>query len=319
MERVAAESTPDTLVVGCGFVGSHVTEALLAAGRPVRVLTRSRRSLPFEQLLGPDRLLLGDAARPEVLSPALEGVQEVVYCAGGLPPAAAERAPHEDEAMTLRPLRALLAALVRRPGVRLTLISSGGTVYGNPHENPVPEDHAPAPLGAYGAIRLAAEQLALHAHARGGLRIRILRCANVYGERQPVDRGQGAVAVFLDRIARRQEVVLYGRGEATRDFVYARDVGSVVCALLDHEAGPTILNVGSGSGISICQLLALTEQVLGRRARVVHLPARPFDVRQVVLDIRRLRALTGFEPTPLVAGLTRTAEAMGAHDVVLTA
>src|SRR5437763_10437679 len=60
MRKVASKSTPETLVIGCGFVGSHVTDALLTARKSLRVLTRSRRSYPFDQLLGPDRLLLGD-------------------------------------------------------------------------------------------------------------------------------------------------------------------------------------------------------------------------------------------------------------------
>jgi UDP-glucose 4-epimerase len=303
--RAAADSQGRVLVVGCGFIGSHVVEELASTGRPPRVLTRSRPSAVAERIAAGD-LLLGSAADPTLLARALEGVDHVVYSAGGLLPAASERDPERDAELTLGPVRAVLAALRERPGVGLTYLSSGGTVYGEPASVPVAEDAPAEPFGAYGRLHLAAEAEVLE-HAREfATPVRILRCATVYGEHQAPDRGQGAVVTFLHRIEQGQEVEIFGDGGAVRDYVYAGDVAGAIGELLGREGGPQVLNVGSGEGTALIDLLGLAERQVGREAKVVRHPARGFEVRQIVLDVSRLRELIPFDPTPLEQGIART-------------
>jgi UDP-glucose 4-epimerase len=294
------------LLIGCGFIGSHVAAALAAAGRPPAVLTRSRPAGEIVAAIGADRLHLGDAADPDLLERCLEGVDRVVYTAGGLLPAASEREPERDEKLTLEPLRALLAALRERRDVRLTYVSSGGTVYGEPESVPVPETAPTEPIGSYGRLHLACEEEIQRERAERGLGARILRCATVYGEHQRPDRGQGAVVTFLHRIERGLPIQLYGGGETTRDYVYAGDVARVAIGLIDREDGAAVLNVGSGRGTSLLELLRLAERQVRREAVVERHPERGFDVHAIVLDIARLRELTGFEPTPLERGVERT-------------
>src|SRR5439155_475989 len=107
---------------------------------------------------------------------------------------------------------------------------------------------------------------------------RILRCANVYGERQPADRNQGVVAVVLERMKAADPIVVIGDGSAVRDYLYVRDLAEVICALLDVEGGPAVLNVGSGAGTSLRELIALLEEITGLAARPEYDLSRPFDV-----------------------------------------
>jgi UDP-glucose 4-epimerase len=295
------------LVIGSGFIGSHVVAELAARDLPPAVLTRSRPGEAVVSALRSDDLHLGDAADPAVLEKALDGVGHVVYCAGGLLPADSERDPERDAELTLRPLRAVLASLRGRPGVGLTYISSGGTVYGEPENVPVPETAAARPFGSYGRLHLLCEE-EIERNAEAGLRARILRCATVYGPFQRPDRGQGAVVTFLHRIEHGEPIALYGGGETVRDYVYAGDVASVVCDLLGREDGERVLNVGAGAGTSLLELVRLAERRVGREAVVEQHDERGFDVHRIVLDISRLRRLTGFEPTPLEAGIARTHE-----------
>jgi len=257
--------------------------------------------------LEPADLHIGDAADPAALAKALDGVEHVVYCAGGLLPAASEEDPERDAELTLRPLRAVLEALRARPGVDLTYISSGGTVYGEPENVPVPETAPTRPFGSYGKLHLLCEE-EIGRNAEAGLRARILRCATVYGPFQRPDRGQGAVVTFLHRIEQGEPIALYGGGGTTRDYVYAGDVARVVCDLLGREDGERVLNVGSGAGTSLLELLRLAEKQVGREAVVERHDERGFDVHRIVLDVSRLCALTGFEPTPLETGIARTHE-----------
>ena len=293
-------------MIGCGFIGSHVVAALAARGRPPVVLTRTRPAEEIVAALGPGNLHLGDAADPDLLERCLEGADRVVYTAGGLLPAASEREPERDEELTLDPLRVLLAALRKRPGTRLTYVSSGGTVYGEPGSVPVPETAPTKPIGSYGRLHLACEEEIQRDRADHGLDARILRCATVYGEHQRPDRGQGAVVTFLHRIERGLPIQLYGGGETTRDYVYAGDVATVATGLIDRDDGPAVLNVGSGQGTTLLELLRLAERQVGREAVVEQNPERGFDVHAIVLDIARLRELTGFAPTPLERGIERT-------------
>ena len=294
------------LVIGSGFIGSHVVAELAARDRPPVVLTRSRPAEAVVAAVAADDLHLGDAADPAALERALEGVEHVLYCAGGLLPAESEQDPERDAELTLHPLRTVLEALRSRPGTALTYISSGGTVYGEPQSIPVPETAQTEPRGSYGELHLECER-EIERHCREHrLQARILRCATVYGEHQQPDRGQGAVVTFLHRIEHGKTIDLYGDGGTTRDYVYAGDVAAAARGAGGAEAGPRVLNVASGAGTSLLELLRLAERQVGRDAVVERHPERSFDVHRIVLDIGRLRELTGFEPTPLETGIERT-------------
>lgn len=256
-------------------------------------------------MLPREALITGDASNWLVLERVLTGIDEVVYCVGGLQPAGAELDPDRDAALMLGPLRGLVAALSDRPEIVLTYLSSGGAVYGNPKRLPVTEDEPPNPIGAYAAVRLAGERIVIRAHEAHGTPVRVLRCANVYGERQPVDRGQGAVGVFLDRISRGLPVELFGDGSVVRDYVHVGDIVEVIAHLLGLEPRSILMNVGSGQGTSLNELIALIEAATGQRAITVMRPARGFDVERVILDVTQMRRLLSVEPLGLRQGIAR--------------
>ena len=294
------------LVIGCGFIGTHIVGGLVTAGRPPVVLTRSRPTAPVISALSSADLHIGNARDPEVLDRVLEGVGDVVFSAGGLLPAASEKDPELDRQLTLEPVRAVLEALRSRPDVTLTYLSSGGTVYGEPDEVPIDEEAPTRAIGAYGQLHLACEGEVMRGRQEHGLQARILRCSTVYGEHQTPDRGQGVVATFLHRIEEGTPVDIYGDGSTIHDYIYAGDVARVVVALIDRPESPPILNVGAGTGTALIDVLRLAEKQVGRDADVVEHPARSFEVRRVVLDTSRLRSLIEFEPTTLAAGIART-------------
>jgi UDP-glucose 4-epimerase len=249
-------------------------------------------------------VIVADACDAEAVDAALGGVTDVIYAAGGLMPSESERDPVSDAALTLRPLLTVLNALANR-AASFTLISSGGTVYGEPQRLPVDETHPTEPISSYGVIKLAVEKFVSVRAWRDSLRARILRCANVYGEGQPADRDQGAIATFTSRLANRETAVLYGDGQAVRDYVYVRDVVDAALALIERPSRPLVVNVGSGRGYSLAEVIASIERVSGERLLVERYPARNFDITEIVLDIARLRALIDFEPTPLNEGIRR--------------
>lgn len=296
------------LVIGCGFIGSNIVEELVASRRSPIVLTRSRPSAGIAGSIPEADLQLGDATDPRALRAALKDACHVVFSAGGLLPAASEENPDLDARLTLEPVQAVLAALTDCPGVGLTYLSSGGTVYGEPATVPVDEDAPTDAFGAYGRLHLAAEAVVTEHARHHDTPVRILRCSTVYGPHQTPDRGQGVIATFLHRIKSGAPVEIFGDGGTIRDYIYAGDVARVVTDLVDRRDGPPILNVGSGEETSLRDILALAEAEVGRPAVLIEHPKREFEVRRIVLDITRLRKLTGFEPIALKDGIARTNE-----------
>lgn len=296
---------PRVLVIGCGFIGSNIVEQLAAAGRPPAVLTRSAPAAEVAAKIAREDLIVGDATDPETVDRALEGAEHVIFSAGGLLPAASEENPEEDARLTLGPVRTVLERLRERPGVGLTYLSSGGTVYGEPKTIPVPEDAPTEAFGAYGRLHLECEREVLAASREHGLPARILRCATVYGEHQRPGRGQGAVVTFLDRIERGEPIELYGGGATIRDYVYVGDVARAAIGLIG-QGGPAVINVGSGGGTSLLELLQMVEREVGREAQVHKHDPRGFEVHQIVLDTALLHQTVELTITDLPTGIART-------------
>jgi len=294
------------LVIGCGFIGSHVVCELAANGRRPVVLTRSRPAHEVLSAIAPRDLHLGDASNADDLEGALDGIGNVVYCAGGLLLAASEEEPERNQELTLAPLRTVLGALRSQPEMKLTYVSSGGTIYGEPERLPVDETAPPRPISSYGRLHLICEEEIARHRIEHGLQARVLRCSTVYGERQSPNRGQGAVVTFMQRIENGLPIDLYGGGATIRDYVYAGDVAQALVALLDRDEAPPVLNVGSGVGTSLLELLRLVEVEVAREAEIRSHPEREFDVHRIVLDTSLLKSLLDFQPTPLDAGIART-------------
>jgi UDP-glucose 4-epimerase len=250
--------------------------------------------------------VLGDAVTEDVLHDVVADVEHVVWAAGGLMPAESNERPVDDVVATLPPFLRLLDALVGRgSSASVSLLSSGGTVYGDPTVLPVPEHHLPQPLSSHGVSKVACEMYLSMYRELYGLDTVALRCANVYGEGQVPYRSQGVVATALECARTQESIPLVDDGLAVRDFIYVDDLVDVVCTLAARKDRPTTVNVGSGVGTSVRELLALLEQVTGRRITTHPVPSRPGDVRTVVLDITLLRSLMAFEPVPLEEGLAR--------------
>lgn len=295
-----------TLVIGCGFIGSNVATQIASGDKPPVVLTRSRPADDVVAALGEENVHIGDAADVATVEPLLEGVDHVAFCAGGLLPSASEEDPERDRELTLKPVQAVLEALRGHPEVTLTYLSSGGTVYGDPARLPAAEDDPTVPVSSYGELHLACEQAIERGRREDGLDTRILRCSTVYGERQWPDRGQGAIVTFLHRISHGEPIHLYGGGTTIRDYIYVGDVARAMIALMSRPGGPAVVNVGSGEGTSLLEVLRLVEAQVGRAAQIVQHEERGFDVHQIVLDTTRLHEAVELEITPLADGVERT-------------
>jgi UDP-glucose 4-epimerase len=286
---------PRSLVIGgCGFLGSHVVDALVERGHEVRVLDLFPPSPEVQGISKDVEFLRGDMLDPRVLEATVAGSTYVFHYGTTTIPRTSIEDPELDSQNLVAAIRIIRAA-TKANVEKIVFPSSGGTVYGKPDRLPIPEDAPLRPGSPYAATKLAIEyQLAAASRSRG-LDYAVLRYGNPYGPRQDPRGKMGVVAVVLGILRDGGTPTLYGDGRTVKDFFYAGDAASAaVAALAPSEA--KVFNVASGHGTSILDLFEKMGEILGRPIVPKRAPALPGDEPSCVLDIRRIREVLGWSP-----------------------
>lgn len=306
---------------GAGFIGSHVVDALLAAGHAV-VVVDNLAGGKIEHVNPAARFYELDICAPELEDVfRAEKIDVVNHHAAQIDVRRSVAAPGEDARVNIQGLLNILENCLRYGVKGVIFASSGGVVYGEPATLPVAEDYPKGPLSPYGVSKLASEYY-LYCFARvHGLPYVALRYANVYGPRQDPSGEAGVVAIFGRKMLRRETPTIYGDGEQLRDYVYVGDVVRANLLALDrlfHREVPSSLddrayNIGTGRGTSVNELFAMLAEITGYTGRPVHAPARPGELKKIYLDVARARRELGWEPEiDLRQGLSLTVQAIAA-------
>jgi UDP-glucose 4-epimerase len=302
------KALPERVLVlgGTGFMGSEIARAFLAAGSSVTAVARHQPTGRSLASIEGAELVLSDAGDPAALASLVSRVDHVVHAVGAMLPKESNADPVLDATSTLPGILSLLEILRHRPQVGLTYLSSGGTVYGNPVQIPVKETSACDPITSYGIMKLTVEKYIGMYRALYALPARILRVSNAYGPLQPAGRSQGIVGSFLAAARNGVPVRVFGDGTMIRDYVYVADVARAAVDLTRRLDGPRVVNVGSGVGHSVLEVLEIVCEITGRRLVVERLPDRGFDVEEIVLDVGTLSDLASWKPITLEMGIERT-------------
>ncbi len=292
---------------GCGFIGSHVVDALLEAGHTVSIVDRSPLRSDCDWV-GVEHFL-GDLDQVDVLARALVGVDVVYHLVSTTFPSTSNLDPIADiEGNLVATVR--LLDLMREVGCsRIVYFSSGGTVYGEPATVPVDETYSLKPICSYGVVKVAIENYLFMYERLHGLKSVILRASNPYGPRQGKTGLQGLIGTVLNRLRLGESMTVWGDGETVRDYVFVKDLAQLALIVGDVEAPTGVFNAGSGQGYSVSELLALASKITGIELFVDHQPARTFDVHRIVLAIDAARTTFDWQPTTSIEdGLKKTWE-----------
>lgn len=281
---------------GAGFIGSNIVARVLADGNAVTVLddlsSGFRSNLPDHPAM---RFVEGDVRDEAAVTDAIAGAEVVFHLAASVGNKRSIDHPILDaEVNVIGTLRVLEAA--RKVGVRKVVTSSSAGIFGELRTLPIREDHAVEPDSPYGASKLCGEKECLVYAKLFGLEAVCLRYFNVYGPNQRFDAYGNVIPIFVFQMLRGETLTIFGDGEQTRDFV---NVADVVQANLRAAATPGVsgaFNIGSGTRISINDLVRRLEAAAGIRPQVVHGPPRPGDVRDSLADISAARQALRFEP-----------------------
>ena len=302
-----------TLVTGgAGFIGSNLVRALLEAGHEVRVIdnlsTGNRANLV--EVADDIELVEGELRSYERVHNAVRGVELVLH-QGALP--SVPRSVHDPLTTTAvnveGTLNVLLAA--RDEDVRRVVFASSSSVYGNSGVLPRSEASAPDPISPYAVAKLAAERFCVSFSRVYEIETVALRYFNVFGPRQdPRSQYAAVVPRFIEEVRAGRPVPIYGDGMQSRDFTFVANVveANLLAATAEGVSG-RILNIATGSPISVNELADTIGLVLGREVEKTYFPPRPGEVRDSSADLTEARELLGYETSVgLEEGLRRTAE-----------
>lgn len=303
----------NTLVIGgAGYIGAHLVPQLIATGRRVTVLGRSltpRYVLPEGVVY-----VTGDFGQHELIRMLLNTHQEAIHLAYATVPNTSFENPLADLLQNLPPTVQLFSEAADRM-VKLVLVSSGGTVYGEADELPIRESHHTKPISPYGVTKLTLENYAYLYAATHGLKFVCIRPANAYGIGQRPFVGQGFIATAMASAMRGMPIKIFGQLGTIRDYLYVSDLASGIVSALEHGHLSETYNLGSSIGLNNMEVIEAIRPLMreiGCQVQIENLPERAFDVKANVLDSTKLQKHTGWEPQiKFEDGLLQTREWLG--------
>lgn len=285
---------------GAGFIGSHLSTALLEHGWRVTVyddLSTGRR----ENLNGEVELVEGDIRDTERLAESIAGATAVFHLAARVSVRDSLRCFADDADVnvlgTLRVLQACRAA----PPERLILASSMAVYADSPTPDPVPESHTAEPISPYGVSKLAAERYCLQVCPQMGIRPLILRFFNTYGTRQTDTPYVGVISIFIRRLLRGEAPVVFGSGEQCRDFVHVSDIVAANLLALETGAASCVCNVGTGRATSVNEIARLLCARIAPQTEPLRSPGHAGELQNCVADVTAARRVLGYAPRARLA------------------
>lgn len=273
---------------GAGFIGSHIAGYFADAGHNVTILdnlsTGYSHNIPMSDNI---TFMEGDICAQATVAKATKGADYVFHHAALVSvPLSCQRPADAFNINTLGTLNVLQASL--NAGVEKVVIASSAAVYGKNPILPKREDMLPEPASPYAISKLDCEYLARMFYTNHGLRTTCLRYFNVYGLRQdPNSAYAAAIPIFLSRARVGEDLVIYGDGMQTRDFVHVLDVVRANVAALEHGDGE-VFNVATGASVTIRELAETIVDITKTGAGIVHEDERVGDVRDSRANVGKI-------------------------------
>jgi UDP-glucose 4-epimerase len=295
----------DALVTGgAGFIGSTLTDRLLADGHRVTVLddfsSGSHDNLAPARRDHGDRLTVVEAdVRDGSVADRVRqvGAEVLFHLAAQADVRVSVAQPAFDAAVNVVGSLNVIEGARLGGARKVVFASSGGTIYGDPDpaDLPVDESHPQQPVSPYGVAKMVVGDYLEAFRILHGLDYTALALANVYGPRQDPHGEAGVVAIFAGRLLAGESCTVFGSGDQTRDFVYVDDVVDAFALAADAAPG-ALVNIGTGRETSVNELYAAMAAAAGVATAAERAPARPGELDRSALDRSRAAELLGWEP-----------------------
>ncbi len=293
------------LVTGAdGFIGSHLTEALLGIGAKTSVLVRGTsltgtvrhkfKNVPEEAVRNLDQVLYGDIASADVIDRIYHLEPQVILhlAAMAYTPFSFDH-PLEVHAANVTGTLHVLEAVRRLKTVERVVCTSSSEVYGTAMTESISESHPLNPTSPYAASKAAADRYCHSYIQTYGMPVAIIRPFNTYGPRHTYD----VIPRFIRMALKDEPITIYGTGEQTRDFMYVSDtVNAFLTMASREEAAGNVVNFGTGKDVSIKKIAHLINEISGSRSEITHIETRAAEVQRLCCDYSKARALFSWAP-----------------------
>ena len=295
---------------GAGFIGSHIVDRLVFEGHEVIVVdnlsTGKKRHIHKEakfyklDILHSKLEKVFKNEKPEIIS----------HHAAQIDVRRSADDPLFDAQVNILGLIHLLECGVKYGSRQVIFASSGGAIYGEQYQFPAQENHSTCPVSPYGISKLAGEKYLYYYKQNRGLEYTSLRYANVYGPRQDPFGEAGAVAIFTQKLLRKEQAIINGNGMQTRDYVFVDDVVEAnMAAMQARPVQSDTFNVGNGVETSVNQLYKMLQELTENPIKEIHGPEKRGEQIRSCLASSKIQKLLEWEPkVPLKTGLQKTVE-----------
>jgi len=286
---------------GAGFIGSHIVEYLLNQGHKVRVLdnfsTGHRKN--FEGLPNQHHLEVfeGNIREIGIVKDSAKGVNGIFHQAALVSVPLSVKQPQASFQNNAQGSFNVFEA-ARQENVKRVVYASSAAIYGKNTNLPLKETAPYAPLSPYALDKVYLEQLAKLYWQSYGIASVGLRYFNVYGARQnPNSPYSGVISIFVDRLVKNKNIVIYGDGEQSRDFINIKDVVSAnILSMNAADKGADVFNVGTGMATSINQLFIMLQQMLESQSIQEYRLPREGDIQYSLTDNTKLKTTLNWKP-----------------------
>ena len=296
-------------MLGAGFIGLNLVRRLVGADSDVAVLDHNDCSRPI--WLERVRWIRGDFADPKAIAQVLDGAGVAFHLISST-------VPGDEHVEVSRELSDNIFATLgflevcERLAVPRVVFASSSSVYGLQAQMPIAETAVTDPISSHGIQKLAIEKYLLLHRFHRGLDVRIARLSNPFGPGQRLYGRQGFVALTIGHLLKDEPILLRDGGRPVRDFLYIDDVTEALDRLATHDDAPSVVNIGSGIGHSLQEIVATVEQAIQRPIRSIAGEPRRADIPVSVLNVTLAATGIGFRPAISVReGLLRTLQHYG--------
>ncbi len=281
---------------GAGFIGSNLAAELVKRKFDVVIYddfsTGSMDNLAAVK--DKVKVIKGDVRDYDSLSSAAKGCDAVFHLAAQVGNVLSLEKPWENMEINAGGTINVVNAC-KDKGIKSLVYSSSCAIFGETQYTPIDEAHPLNPVSPYGVSKLAGEQICIALGSYHGINAACLRYFNVYGKNQRFNPYGNVLPIFAERVKNGKELIIYGDGRQTRDFVDVRDVVAANIAAFERKA-EGVFNIGTGTASTVNELVSFVKSASGKEIKAVSNPPRAGEVRDSVADISKAKKELNFVP-----------------------
>ena len=288
---------------GLGFVGSNLTN-FFSELNEVLILD-IENSNPYQIKTSPNVEIENIDIRSEKISKIISLFKptSIIHCAAQTSVIDSIKDPEKTKSINIEGTNNLVSEIKKLDGCYFTFISSGGAIYGEPKYLPVDEKHSVNPISEYGKSKLEGEKIVSKLLYKSKIEYSILRPSNIYGPKQ---KSQNVIPIFINKMLKNNEIIIYGDGNSTRDYIYIDDLVNIINLFCTKKISSKI-NLSSNYEVKIIDIYKILKEKLNYKLNPIFKEKRKGEVENIVLDNSELISITNYgQFTNIVDGIEKT-------------